>query len=59
MIDGYLPLYVPIVQLHNSCILNPQDSFNKVSALLFGVQSQVFSVSAIAFAVCTKDLNFE
>lgn len=59
MIDGYSSLYVPIVRLYNSCVLNPQDSFNRISALLFGVQSQVFSASAIAFAVRTKDLNFE
>lgn len=59
MNNQYPPLYLSIVRLYNSCILNPTDSFNKVAALLFGVQSQIFNASAIAFATRTKDLDFE
>lgn len=40
MIDGYSPLYVSIVRLYNSCVLNPQDSFNQKHAEIIVIKGE-------------------
>ena len=58
MLNEYPSSYVPFVRMYNSYILNPADSFETVALTLFGVQSQVFNASAIAFALRTQQQSF-
>jgi hypothetical protein len=58
MIGEYPSNYVPIIRLYNSHILEPVDSFEVVASSLFGVQSQIFNASAIAFSLRTRQQTF-
>jgi len=58
MYNKYPSSYIPILRMYNSHILNPAHSFESVASSLFGVQSQIFNASAIAFAVRTEQKTF-
>jgi hypothetical protein len=58
MHNEYPASYLHTIRLHNSHILSPANSFEIVASKLFGVQSQVFNASAIAFAIRTQQQTY-